>query len=36
MNYKGLNKSTIKNKYLLLIFGELVDQLNGAKKNFNN
>ena len=34
MDYRGLNKSTIKNKYLLPIFHELVDQLSGAKKKF--
>ena len=32
VDYRGLNKSTIKNKYPLSIFDELVDQLNGAKK----
>ena len=32
MDYRGLNKSIIKNKYPLPIFDELVDQLSGAKK----
>ena len=32
MDYRGFNKSTIKNKYPLIIFDELVDQLSGAKK----
>ena len=32
VDYRGLNKSIIKNKYSLLIFDELVDQLSGAKK----
>ena len=32
MDYKGLNKSTIKNKYPLPIFDELIDQLGRAKK----
>ena len=31
MDYRGLNKSTIKNKYPLPIFDDLVDQLSGAK-----
>ena len=31
VNYRGLNKSTIKNKYPLSIFDELVDQLSWAK-----
>ena len=31
VDYRGLNKSTIKNKYLLPVFDELVDQLSGAK-----
>ena len=30
VNYRGLNKSTIKNKYPLPIFDELVNQLSGA------
>lgn len=29
---RGLNKSTIKNKYPLPIFDDLVDQLSGTKK----
>ena len=32
MDYRGFNKYTIKNKYALPIFDELVDQLSGAKK----
>ena len=32
MDYRGLNKSTIKNKYSLPIFEKLVYQLGGAKK----
>ena len=32
MNYRGLNNSTIKNKYPLSIFDEVVHQLSGAKK----
>ena len=32
MDYRGLSKYTIKKKYPLLIFEELVDQLNGAKR----
>jgi hypothetical protein len=31
VDYRGLNKATIKNKYPLAIFDELVDQLSGAK-----
>ena len=31
VDYRGLNKSTIKNKYPLPIFDELIDQLSGAK-----
>ena len=32
MDYRGLKKSTIKNKYSFPLFDELVDQLNRAKK----
>ena len=32
VDYRGFNKFTIKNKYPLIIFDELVDQLSGAKK----
>ena len=33
MDYRGFNKFTIQNKYSLIIFDELVDQLSGAKKS---
>lgn len=35
VNYRGLNKSTIKKKCSLSIFDELVDPLNEAKKLSN-
>ena len=31
MNYQGVHKVTIKNKYPLPIFDKLVDRLNGTK-----
>lgn len=32
VDYRGLNKSTIKNKFPLPILVELLDQLNGTKR----
>jgi hypothetical protein len=35
MDYKSLNKVTIKEKFLILIMDELVDELLGAKFSLN-
>ena len=32
VDYRGLNKSTIKNQYSLPIFNELVDRLSGPRR----
>ena len=31
VNYRGLNKITVKNRYPLPLMGEILDRVNGAK-----